>query len=81
MQFLKGGFSFRAKRDLGFDADIWQAGFNEHRVKDAQDYVAHAEYIRRNPVKAGYVPNPADYKFCSAHIRFHLDPPPEHLLG
>ncbi len=81
IQFLKGGFSFRAKRELGFEKDVWQPGFNEHRVKDSQDYVTHAEYIRRNPVKAGYVLNPADYKFCSAHSRFQLDPPPEHLLG
>ena len=81
MQFLKGGFSFRAKRELGFQSDVWQAGFNEHRVKDSDEYVHHAEYIRRNPVKAGYVLNPADYRFCSAHARFTLDPPPEHLLG
>lgn len=81
MQFLKGGFSFRAKRELGFESDVWQAGFNEHRVKDGDDYVQHAEYIRRNPVKARYVLNPADYRFCSAHASFTLDPPPEHLLG
>src|SRR5437016_5273194 len=29
-QFIKGGFSFRAKRELGFNGEVWQESFGEH---------------------------------------------------
>src|SRR5271163_3664839 len=32
MQFIKGGFSFRAKKELNFNGEIWQKGYNEHAV-------------------------------------------------
>ena len=35
---IKGGFSFRVKRELGSNAEIWQEGFTEHRVKNAEDF-------------------------------------------
>src|SRR6516165_8912679 len=42
LQLLKGGFSFRVKRELGSSAEIWQQGFTEHRVRSAEDYERHA---------------------------------------
>src|ERR1022692_2141569 len=48
LQFLKGGFSFRVKRELGSNAEIWQTGFTEHRVRDWEDFQQHATYIREN---------------------------------
>ncbi|MFZ3211591.1 MAG: transposase [Terriglobales bacterium] len=41
VQFIKGGFSFRAKKELGFMGEIWQTSFTEHRIKDADDCAAH----------------------------------------
>jgi putative transposase len=41
IQYIKGGFSFRAKKELGFAGEVWQEGFNEHRVKDTRDYHEH----------------------------------------
>src|SRR5438270_8111886 len=52
MQFIKGGFSFRAKRELNFNRDVWQKGYNEHRIKEALEYEQHVEYVWMNPVKA-----------------------------
>ena len=52
MQYIKGGFSFRAKKDLGFKGQIWQEGYNEHRVKDVRDYREHVRYIHNNPLRA-----------------------------
>ncbi len=52
VQFIKGGFSFRVKKELGFRDEVWQKSFTEHRVKDAADYEHHREYIRMNPVRA-----------------------------
>lgn len=52
MQKIKGGFSFRAKRELEMNGEIWQPGFSDHRIRDLEDWHKHKEYIRRNPVKA-----------------------------
>lgn len=79
VQYIKGAFSFRAKRELGFNGAVWQSGFNEHRIVDARDYAAHVEYIHQNPVKAQLVGVPAAYVYSSASGRWELDPVPEHL--
>jgi putative transposase len=34
VQFIKGGFAFRAGRELGFSAPVWQRGFSEVRILD-----------------------------------------------
>lgn len=81
MQFIKGGFSFRAKKELGFQGEIWLAGFNEHRVKDAGEYAHHVQYIRENPVKAGLVMSPEEFRFSSASGLWQVDPAPPHFQG
>jgi putative transposase len=76
MQFIKGGFSFRAKKELGMRYEIWQKGNKEHRIKDTQDYWNHVEYIWNNPVRAGLVSRPEDFAYSSARLRDAVDPPP-----
>ncbi len=49
VQLIKGGFSFRAKRELSWSNAIWQPGFTEHRIRNEQDWENHLEYIRFNP--------------------------------
>jgi REP-associated tyrosine transposase len=61
MQFIKGGFSFRAKKELGFSMETWERGYAEHRVRDAGDYEHHVEYIWQNPVRARLVERPEAY--------------------
>lgn len=64
VQLIKGGFSYRlgkAKRCL-----VWQESFTNHRIRDAQDYAHHAEYIRMNPVRARLVERPELYPYSSA---------------
>src|SRR6266481_5679406 len=41
VQFIKGGFSFRAKRELQYSWEIWQKGFSDHRIRDFGDYENH----------------------------------------
>ena len=79
MQFLKGGFSYRAKKELGMKFEIWQKGFKEHRIKDADDYRDHVEYIWNNPVRARLVLRPEDFPYSSARLRDAVDPPPAWL--
>src|SRR5438552_3879017 len=52
-QFIKGGYSFEAGKLLGSKTEIWQAGFGDHRIQDANDYANHKRYIWQNAVKRG----------------------------
>lgn len=63
VQLIKGGFSFRAKRELDWKFDIWQPGFTDHRIRDEEDWKRHLEYIRSNPVEARLVDDSVLYEF------------------
>jgi putative transposase len=80
-QFIKGGYSFEAGKLLGHKAEIWQAGFGDHRIQDANDYANHKNYIWQNAVKRGLVELPEEHRYCSAFPGTLLDPPPDYLRG
>src|ERR1035441_9472014 len=63
VQLIKGGFSFRAKRELEWSGEIWQTGFNDHRIRDEEDWKRHLDYIRKNPVEAKLVTDAVLYEF------------------
>jgi len=69
MQLIKGGFSFRLRKELGYTGEIWQRGYSEVRVEDRASFLAHREYIDQNPVKRGLARTPEEYQYCSAHLR------------
>ncbi len=50
VQLIKGGFSFRAKREFDWAGEIWQPGFTDHRIRNEEDWQRHLKYIRKNPV-------------------------------
>jgi putative transposase len=79
LQFIKGGFSFRAKKELGFGGEIWEKSFYDRRVRDLQDYQAFCEYIHLNPVKRNWTTVAEDYPYSSAHPGFALDAVPQRL--
>jgi putative transposase len=79
VQFVKGGFSFRAKKELGSNAEVWQRGFSDHRIRDIEDYEKHVQYIHLNPVKMHLCGQPLEYKYSSAYPGWKLDPIPEGL--
>ncbi len=79
VQFIKGGFSRRAKVELGFCGEVWQRGFADHRIRDSDDFAHHVEYVHSNPVRAGKVLRAADYPFSSANPGFELDDFPQRL--
>ncbi len=68
-QLIKGGFSFRRKKELGLEGEIWQRGFSEVRVLDRKSFLAYKKYIDDNPVKAGLAATAEDYPYCSAYWR------------
>ena len=79
VQFIKGGFSFRAAKELGFRSPVWQRGFSEVRIYDSEHFARLQEYIAHNPVKRGLAPNPAEYPYSSAGGGFELDEVPQGL--
>ena len=79
MQLIKGGFSFRAKRELGFAYEIWQPSFYDRRVRDTEEYFAFCEYIRRNAPKRGLARRAEDYRYSSAWPGLVLDEAPQRL--
>jgi putative transposase len=63
LQLIKGGFSFRAKRELAWNGEIWQPGFTDHRIRDEEDWLKHLAYIQNNPVNAHLVEDLVHYEF------------------
>jgi len=79
VQFIKGGFSFRAKKELGSNMEVWQKGFQDHRIRDAGDFAEHIRYIRENPVRKHLCERASDYPYSSAYPGFELEPAPQGL--
>ena len=79
VQFIKGGFSYRAKKELGSNMEVWQKGFQDHRIRDAGDYAQHVRYIQENPVKERFCERPEEFPYSSARPGFDLDPVPQGL--
>ena len=76
---IKGGFSYRAKKELGSNAEIWHRGFADHRIRDAEDYDKHVHYIHLNPVKKHFARIRREYRYSSAYPGWKLDPIPQWL--
>ncbi|PAU52327.1 transposase [Pseudomonas sp. PIC25] len=47
------------------EADVWQARYWEHCIRDEPDYAAHVDYIHYNPVKHGLVALAKDWPWSS----------------
>src|SRR5215471_17460521 len=73
-QFIKGGFSYRAKKELGSNMEVWQKGFSDHRIRDAGDYAQHVSYVYENPVRKRLCERAEEFQYSSAHPGFELDP-------
>jgi putative transposase len=69
MQLIKGGFSFRAKRLLGFQGEIWQRGYSDVQILGDGSFRQHRAYIDNNPVKAGLAGTPEEYPFGTAYLK------------
>jgi putative transposase len=66
---IKGNFSYRAKKEFGYQWEIWQRGFSEVRVYDRESFLYYRQYIDENAVKAGYAKSAEEYPYCSAYFR------------
>ncbi len=71
---IKGGFSHRLASKL----PVWQRGFTDHRIRDAEDFEIRRTYIHQNPVRANLCEMPEAYPYSSA---IHKTCPNEYLSG
>jgi len=79
VQLIKGGFSFRAKKELGSNVEVWGTSYTEHRIKDADDYQHHVAYIHENPVRVTLAEAPLAFLYGSASGKWEIDPTPPWL--
>ncbi len=75
VQFIKGGFSFFIRDQ--FKGELWQAGYHEHRIRDAEDFRNQLQYIANNPVRRQY----EEYPHVHSIFLEKLDSMPEYLRG
>jgi putative transposase len=68
MQLIKGGFSYRLKKETGYSGEVWQKGFSEVRADDQRSFQKHRDYIAQNPVKAGLVNSPEQFSYCFTYL-------------
>jgi putative transposase len=76
VQLIKGGSSHQIYKERNQRMEIWQEGFYDWTIRNANDWRTKAEYIRMNPVRAKLVESPEDWPYSSAAHQFTLDPMP-----
>jgi putative transposase len=65
--FIKGGFSHR----LASKSPVWQRGFTDHRIRDAEEMRVRRDYLHQNPVRANLVAAAELYPHSSAYRAEH----------
>jgi putative transposase len=73
VQMIKGGSSRVIGQELHFRWPVWQPGFHDRWIRDAREFFGCREYIRANPVKAGFVEQPGEFRWSSAGGSVRLD--------
>ena len=79
VQFIQGGFSYRARKELGSNMEVWQKASSDHRVCDAEDDWLHVDYIRQNPIHKDLCDHEEQYPYSSAGAGIERDPIPQGL--
>jgi putative transposase len=79
VQFIKGGFSYRARKEGIFAGEIWEKSFYDRRVRNLAEYAAFRVYIQQNPVKRELVRTSKEYRYSSARSGVALDEVPQRL--
>lgn len=73
MQMIKGGASHRIGKELNYKLPIWQEGYHDRWIRDAEEYAKRKTYIEQNPVKAKLAETPEAYAYSSVTQGFELD--------
>lgn len=73
IQLVKGGSAHEIHKQRDQAMKIWQEGFHDWTIRNANDWLSKVEYIRMNPVRAKLAPRPQDWPYSSASGRFTLN--------
>ncbi len=73
VMMIKGGASFRIRKELNYSSPIWHSGYHDRWIRDVHEYRIRKQYIDLNPVKAGLVEKAADYSLGSASGQYQMD--------
>lgn len=77
--FVKGTFSFRMKKELGYLYEVWGEGYRDQRIRSVEHCAGVLRYIEMNPVRRGLVRTPRDFAYSSASGRWRMNPLPQWL--
>ena len=64
--------SKRANALLGRAGQLWQEDYRDRYIRSEAHYAKAVRYIENNPVKAGLVKSPEEWRFSSARWRLHV---------
>jgi putative transposase len=67
MHSIKSYSANKIQRTLGKNGNIWFDENYDRVIRDDNDFYEKMNYIMNNPVKAGLVKNPEDYKWLFYH--------------
>jgi REP element-mobilizing transposase RayT len=74
MKALKGATAREANRALGLTgSSFWQKESYDHWVRNADEFQRIWNYIEMNPVKAGIVERPEEFRWSSAYVDTSVD--------
>jgi putative transposase len=79
VQFIKGGSARQLGQQPNMKFPVWQKGFSDHRIRDTDDFTAHAKYIEQNPVAKSLCVRPEEFRWSSASNTIKIDDPPRGL--
>ncbi len=84
MQWILSVFASAFNRFFGYTGHVWHDRFKSIVIGMLRQFVTAFAYIANNPVKAGIVQHPMDYRYSGVrHIRdgdFSVADPPDELI-
>jgi putative transposase len=79
MQRLASRFTQRINKERGRDGPLFKGRFRSVAVLDDAHLLQVSRYIHLNPIEAGLVSRPEDWRWSSAAAYLGLTPPPDWL--
>jgi REP element-mobilizing transposase RayT len=67
LQSVKGYSAREANKLLERTGPFWQSESYDHWIRDEPEFKSVRRYIENNPVRAGLVAKPQDYRWSSAN--------------
>ena len=65
MKSMKQSSTSAVNQSRGADGELWQPRFFDRALRTVQEYNEKVEYIHLNPVRAGLLNRPEDWRWSS----------------